>query len=1662
MAVLTSTHALFGLNMASGDQFFFDQYDPLAYTPNDYSWLSPDGSDVYVTGTSITRNASDIPISGTITHVYIDIGNSGGFADYEIGGFSGHLPTMINGSDFLSEVFDGNDTLNGSGFDDTLKGIAGDDTLFGYDGHDILLGDYATPGFTDGNDVLYGGAGNDSLYGNGGNDDLQGGTGANHLFGGSGDDNIVSSGSDNVDAGAGNDAVFVSNSIVGDDTFNGGTGLDNFDLSAISNMGREIDLLNERWELFDGSATFSALIGFETVYGGSGDETIRGSNVDNLLVGNNGSDEIYGNDGNDLLFGGTDDSADTIRGGAGNDTIYGEDGNDYLAGDSGKDSIFGQFGDDSLFGNTGDDVLYGGLGNDSMVGNGDNDQFVLQNFFFAADADTIRGGAGTDSLVFDGTGIYNLRNLDLLDLEGLRFLGGTGDFVVTFDADSWNDGFGAHWGPTLTFSATAASHRINIEMDVDDSLDLSPWTAFGYDALHDWFDITGDGSAETFVSSFLRDRVSGNDGDDVFILNGESYAEDTIDGGNDTDTLVVQLSTDMSHANAQILSIERVIFDTTVSAGVRRLTLHADDLDNDQGAGTEISAGLEVIDLDQTRKDVIMVQMENIPALDLSTWTFTDWDGADEDKIEIVGYDISENIVGTTQADHIWGNDGDDTLNGYTGNDTINGGIGADLIIGGYGNDNLYGFDGNDTLTGEIGDDSLNGQNGDDSLDGGQGNDTLLGSGGNDVLLGGFNNDSLSGGEGDDTLFGDHDNDTLNGGAGRDTYLFDPQQHSDDQIIGFENGRDRIVVDFDGWFPTVERNNGNAVLDFGPQTVELLGQNPNMVSSDDIYYEFAEFGKDNIGVVPSIITLQRDYVDPVIFVQTVTSNDAGPVIVRITDIQPGQFTVMLQEPNADDGVHSPEDISYAVFEAGTWELANGARLEVGNFDSSNLSGAGFEQVDFTDSLFDAAPAVLSQVQTNNGADWVMTRQKNASATGVEIVMQEEEALNSGSHAQETIGWLAIETGTHEWNGKQLVAGSTGQTITQDGAFQNFERAFDAGPAPVTLANLSTFVGSDPAIARITATDTTDFYVIANEDTSRDAEITHIAEAVSFLAAEEGMISARRASPVIAEYGVAQVNQNAVSVTLQNDFFNPVVVASTMSDNGPVPVAIRVESITSDSFTFRLQETANEDGVHSFEDVAWMVVEAGSWQLADGTRLEAGTLESALLSTGGTEHVSFSHGGFQTTPTILSQVQTDNGADWVITRQDTSDASGFFVTMQEEEARNAGSHAAEILGWVAFEQAQGTAGNDVYEASRTANTVTDASQEIAFSNTFGSAPVLLTQLSTLNGSDPTSARVTAVDSGTFEVFAQEETSLDVETGHIDETVDFLALSGDGQLIGERYTPAIAEIGTVNMAHTDTVVTFDRVYDNPVVFALPPSDNGPAPAAVRLKSVTSTGFTAFIQEPSNEDAIHSTETVSYMVIEAGNWQLSDGTQLSVGTVDSARLSTAGFEGVVFPNEFDTTPAVFSQVQTNNGTDWVVTRQDSVDTDGFSLTMQEEEANNAGTHATETIGWFAIETGIGSWDGNLFEAMVTDTSVTDAYDTFQFSKGFANTPNLLASLTSFEGADAASLRYRNLTADGVDLRVMEDTSSDAEVVHSAEMASLFAIDGDGLLTGTAWDVM
>jgi hypothetical protein len=280
-------------------------------------------------------------------------------------------------------------------------------------------------------------------------------------------------------------------------------------------------------------------------------------------------------------------------------------------------------------------------------------------------------------------------------------------------------------------------------------------------------------------------------------------------------------------------------------------------------------------------------------------------------------------------------------------------------------------------------------------------------------------------------------------------------------------------------------------------------------------------------------------------------------------------------------------------------------------------------------------------------------------------------------------------------------------------------------------------------------------------------------------------------------------------------------------------------------------------------------------------------------------------------------------------------------------------------------------------------------------------------------------------------------------------------------------AIGEAGMLqDITQIPRTVTFLREYQNPVVFAQPLSRNENDTSVIRITQLQPRGFTLFVHEAPNKDGIHVPESVSYLVLEAGNWELESGTRLIVGKVETA--ATVGlrvpkiWKEISFDNPFSTNPAVLSQVQSNQDPHWVKTRQKPASLAAFFVALEEEEVKTT-PHGNEFIGWLAIEPGSGNWSGHSYEVKLTGETINHLWQDLTFDAPFERPPLFLASLATYKDANNAALRYKSdsLSLNGIKVRVEEDQTADTELTHPEEAISYLAIQDAGTLSAEPFTV-
>ncbi len=370
----------------------------------------------------------------------------------------------------------------------------------------------------------------------------------------------------------------------------------------------------------------------------------------------------------------------------------------------------------------------------------------------------------------------------------------------------------------------------------------------------------------------------------------------------------------------------------------------------------------------------------------------------------------------------------------------------------------------------------------------------------------------------------------------------------------------------------------------------------------------------------------------------------------------------------------------------------------------------------------------------------------------------------------------------------------------------------------------------------------------------------------------------------------------------------------------------------------------------------------------------------------------------------------------------------------------------------------TIGSDLnYSSSSGTLTLTAASQVIVNSGIdTGSGGLVITAPDGLTGSGQIRINPNSINSTSGDISVNQSTNSTYSgaiAGSPIGSSDF-KLYGTGTLsfasTPTNFTKVLqAEYGSLSLTEEWQTVTLTKTYNNAVVIISDPSNNDPDPVTTRIKNVTSNSFDIKIDEPEAHNGTHSTETASYFVGEAGNYEMSDGTKITLGTVSSNDLTSNAHESTFDIGSSLTNPAVFTQVQTSNDSNWVVTRVRSVTSSTFVLGLQEQESFYSDGHAEETVGYLAIEKGSNKSNGShTIDVGETSNSYTHSIGSQSFGTTFSATPALIVKMATRDGADASNVRTTSISNSSFSAYIDEESSRDSEQSHTTEALYYLAL--------------
>jgi hypothetical protein len=193
----------------------------------------------------------------------------------------------------------------------------------------------------------------------------------------------------------------------------------------------------------------------------------------------------------------------------------------------------------------------------------------------------------------------------------------------------------------------------------------------------------------------------------------------------------------------------------------------------------------------------------------------------------------------------------------------------------------------------------------------------------------------------------------------------------------------------------------------------------------------------------------------------------------------------------------------------------------------------------------------------------------------------------------------------------------------------------------------------------------------------------------------------------------------------------------------------------------------------------------------------------------------------------------------------------------------GSHTFENLSYLAMERGSFTLENGArVEAGSFSTDKTDNFVSVGFNQGFTNVPVIVTSITSTNGSDAVTGRVRNITTQNFEYTMQEQELSDQI--HAYESVAYIAWeSSAGNVSGLNYE--VIRTGNIINHNLYTVQFLKNFTNQPIFLADLQTSNGVDTVNLRWKNITTNSITLKTDEEESKDTEieHSNEVVGYII-------------------------------------------------------------------------------------------------------------------------------------------------------------------------------------------------------
>jgi len=262
-------------------------------------------------------------------------------------------------------------------------------------------------------------------------------------------------------------------------------------------------------------------------------------------------------------------------------------------------------------------------------------------------------------------------------------------------------------------------------------------------------------------------------------------------------------------------------------------------------------------------------------------------------------------------------------------------------------------------------------------------------------------------------------------------------------------------------------------------------------------------------------------------------------------------------------------------------------IEIDSITINQPNSTTWHQVGF-DKAFSETPIVVMGPLSYNGGDPTTVRVRNITVAGFEFQFDEWD-YKDGSHTTETLSYMAMTPGTHQWGGMTVTAGSI-DNVDHQWKTVNYAQGFSS--TPVVLAQQVSNNDGQATAVRLKNISPTSFAIaLQEEELNRDTDGgVHAYEQVNYVAVTQGTGSA---DDYTIEAGLTgkSVTDAWYQVDFGDIFVEPYFLASMQSYNGPDTATLRYQGLAETGVQVKVEEEESKDSEtgHTSEVAGWIVV-----------------------------------------------------------------------------------------------------------------------------------------------------------------------------------------------------------------------------------------------------------------------------------------------------------------------------------------------------------------------------------------------------------------------------------------------------------------------------------------